>query len=99
MFQRVERGITMPGSALLGAEIDHDGPPDAPVVEDCSPPGSGSTVGRAVTALLVCAPLLGFGILLLFGWNHFISLGDLILAVALYLVTGFGVAAGHMGRV
>jgi stearoyl-CoA desaturase (delta-9 desaturase) len=85
----------MSGSTLL---LDADAPEevlgDVPVVEDRSPRGSGAKVGRVVTALLVSAPILGIGILLVVGWNHVIPLGDLILAVALYLFTGFGVAAG-----
>jgi stearoyl-CoA desaturase (delta-9 desaturase) len=85
----------MSGSTLLlDAHAPEEVLPDSPVVEDRSPGGSGATVGRVVTALLVSAPVLGIGILLLVGWNHVIPLGDLILAVALYLFTGFGVAAG-----
>ena len=85
----------MPGSALLeeaGTDLGADLDPFR--VEDGSPLVSGATIGRVVTALLVCAPFLGLGMLLLFGWNHLISLGDLVLAVSLYLFTGFGVAAG-----
>src|ERR1700722_13435037 len=85
----------MPGSALLeGAEPDLGTGPDFLSGDDSPPPTSPPTAGRAVTALLVSAPFLGLGILLLLGWNRMISVGDLVLAVALYLFTGFGVAAG-----
>ena len=85
----------MPGSAVLeGAEPELGTGPDLLSGEESTLPTSPPTVGRAVTALLVAAPFLGLGILLLLGWNRLISVGDLVLAVVLYLITGFGVAAG-----
>jgi stearoyl-CoA desaturase (delta-9 desaturase) len=47
-----------------------------------------------VTALLVGGPVLGLAVLLPFGWGRIITTGDVVLAVALYLFTGFGIAAG-----
>ena len=66
----------------------------APVAEGPSPPASGLTAGRVVTALLVCGPAVGLALYLLFRRGPVISIGDVVLAVILYLFTGFGVSAG-----
>ena len=85
----------MPGSAVyVDAVAWSQGTPRCPGVTGSPPGGSGATAGRIVTALLVGGPFLGIGILLAVGWNHVIPIGDLVLAVVLYLFTGFGVAAG-----
>jgi stearoyl-CoA desaturase (Delta-9 desaturase) len=105
----VERRDTVPGSALhAGIVTDDPEYPGALTVEDLPPtasspppavtssdrPASGATAGRAITGLLVLAPLLGLALLVVFGWDHVIRLGDVVIAIALYLFTGFGVAAG-----
>jgi stearoyl-CoA desaturase (Delta-9 desaturase) len=52
------------------------------------------TSGRIVTALLVGGPLLGFACLLPFISQHFLSVDDLAIGVALYIFTGFGISVG-----
>jgi stearoyl-CoA desaturase (Delta-9 desaturase) len=97
----------MPGSAVyVGPDVDPEMPSEVSTTEPRSlqgpgapqspgaAQGPGGTVGRVVTALLVGAPVFGIGILLAFGWNHVIPVGDLVLAAVMYLFTGFGVAAG-----
>jgi stearoyl-CoA desaturase (Delta-9 desaturase) len=64
-----------------------------PDVDSLAQPTSGLTAGRTVTAVLVCAPLLGLALLIWIGWGQ-ITLSDALLATAFYLFTGFGIAAG-----
>ena len=47
-----------------------------------------------MTALLVCGPAIGLALYLLLGSGRVIGIGDAVLAVVLYLFTGFGVSAG-----
>jgi stearoyl-CoA desaturase (delta-9 desaturase) len=86
----------MPGSAVdvPGAAIAVEPLQGARAAEPVSPPSSGATAGRLVTALLVFAPLIVLGMLPVLGWEQHIRLGDVVLAISLYLFTGFGVAAG-----
>jgi stearoyl-CoA desaturase (delta-9 desaturase) len=67
-------------------------PDRSPRVEGPSDPGG--TAARVVTLLLVCGPAVALAALLPFAWGRVIDTGDVVLAVALYLVTGFGVAVG-----
>jgi stearoyl-CoA desaturase (delta-9 desaturase) len=85
----------MPGSAVdvRDPAIDVELHPSVPPAGEQGPPPA-STVGRLVTALLVFAPLIALGLLPVLGWQHHIRLGDVVLAICLYLFTGFGVAAG-----
>ncbi len=64
------------------------------VAETGSPPAPRITTARVLTALLVCGPPIGLVGLLLLGGDHHISVGDIVLSVALYLFTGFGVTVG-----
>jgi stearoyl-CoA desaturase (Delta-9 desaturase) len=86
----------MPGSAVdvRRAALDAEPATSTAVSEPASPPTSGATAGRLVTALLVFAPLIVLGLLPLFGWERHIRIGDVALGIGLYLFTGFGVAAG-----
>src|SRR5580692_3796680 len=52
------------------------------------------SVGRIVTALLVAGPVLGFACLLPFISGHLLNMSELVIAVALYVVTGFGISVG-----
>ncbi|HXC76495.1 MAG TPA: acyl-CoA desaturase [Candidatus Acidoferrum sp.] len=52
------------------------------------------SVGRIVTALLVAGPVLGFACLLPFISGHLLNMSDVVIAVALYVVTGFGISVG-----
>lgn len=61
------------------------------------PPGPSTVVllaQRAFTALLVIGPLAALSIAVPFWWGHVIHLRDVILAVALYAVTGHGITIG-----
>ena len=52
------------------------------------------TVGRLVTSLLVCGPLLGLAFLLPLGWAGALNIWDVVIGTALYVLTGFGIATG-----
>lgn len=65
-----------------------------PVVEELSEPLPLLTAGRIVTALLVAGPVVGLAVFLPFGWGRAFDLWDVVLAVALYLFTGFGISVG-----
>ena len=86
-----ERGSVKDVSVTSTVEEQH---PRALVAEGSSPPGSGLTAGRIVTALIVCGPVVGLALYLLFGRGPVIRIGDAVLAAVLYLFTGFGVSAG-----
>ncbi len=47
-----------------------------------------------VTALIVIAPFAGLAVAVAMLWGHGIGLTDVLLAVGLYLITGFGVTVG-----
>jgi stearoyl-CoA desaturase (delta-9 desaturase) len=48
----------------------------------------------AVTGLIVLAPFVGLAVAVPMLWEHGIGLADVLLAVGLYLITGFGVTIG-----
>jgi stearoyl-CoA desaturase (delta-9 desaturase) len=48
----------------------------------------------AVTGLIVTAPFAGLAVAVAMLWGHGIGLADVLLAVGLYLITGFGVTVG-----
>jgi stearoyl-CoA desaturase (delta-9 desaturase) len=48
----------------------------------------------AVTGLIVMAPFAGLAVAVTMLWGHGIGLADVLLAVGLYLITGFGVTVG-----
>jgi hypothetical protein len=51
----------------------------------------------AVTGLIVLAPFVGLAVAVPMLWEHGIGLADVLLAVGLYLITGFGVTIGFPG--
>jgi stearoyl-CoA desaturase (delta-9 desaturase) len=69
------------------------GPEDDPPAPSPSP-GYEWTGARIVTLLLVVAPIVGLALCLPFAWGRVIDTGDIVMASAFYLVTGFGVAVG-----
>jgi stearoyl-CoA desaturase (delta-9 desaturase) len=89
-----ERGSVMEVPVAVPALPVEEQHRRAPVVEGSSPPASGLTAGRVVTALLVCGPVVGLALYLLLGRGRVIGIGDAVLAAVLYLFTGFGVSAG-----
>src|ERR1019366_8045053 len=89
-----ERGSVMEVPVAVPALPVEEQHRRAPVVEGSSPPASGLTAGRVVTALLVCGPVVGLALYLLLGRGRVIGIGDAVLAAVLYLFTGFGVRAG-----
>ena len=48
----------------------------------------------AVTLAIVIVPFAGLGVAVWLSWGHGLSLADVLLAVAFYLVTGLGVTVG-----
>ncbi len=48
----------------------------------------------AVTGLIVMAPFAGLAVAVAMLWGHGIGLADVLLAVGLYVITGFGVTVG-----
>jgi stearoyl-CoA desaturase (Delta-9 desaturase) len=51
-------------------------------------------VRTAVTLAIVIVPFAGLGVAVRLAWGHGLSLADVLLAVAFYLVTGLGVTIG-----
>jgi stearoyl-CoA desaturase (delta-9 desaturase) len=51
--------------------------------------------GRAITALLVIGPAVALGIAIPLLWGSVVKPRDIALAVAFYLLTGFGVTVGY----
>jgi len=86
-----ERGSTMKVPVALRLEEQYN---RGSIVESSLPAGPGLTAGRVVTALLVGGPVVGLVLYLLLGSDRVIGIGDAVMAVALYLFTGFGVSAG-----
>ncbi len=50
--------------------------------------------GRIITAALVAGPLVAFACLVPFIGGHLLNVTDIVMAVALYVVTGFGISIG-----
>ncbi len=71
-------------------------PLPAPVPEPFeSPTRAGLVAGRCITSLLVIGPAVGLAIAVPFLWGHALSLRDIIIGAAFYLVGGFGVTVGY----
>ena len=75
-----------PGAGYEGAEPfpDVGGPPRTVA----------SAVRVAVTLAIVIVPFAGLGVAVWLAWGHGLRLADVLLATALYLVTGLGVTIG-----
>ena len=70
-------------------------PPPSPTPEPTAvSPGWTGLLGKVVTALLVIGPGVALGVAIPLLWGHAVHLTDIILAVAFYLVSGFGVTVG-----
>jgi stearoyl-CoA desaturase (delta-9 desaturase) len=74
--------------AVVVGEADPDAAVGSPV------PVSGGGVERAVTLLIVVAPLLALCYAVVRWWGHGIGVRDLVLAGVLYVVVGHGVTVG-----
>lgn len=71
-------------------------PPVVPSRDPDPEPGrSGVIVGRVITAFLVIAPAVALGLAIPLLWGSVVHLHDIVLAVAFYLVSGFGVTVGY----
>ena len=72
-----------PGAGYEGAEPfpDTGGPPRTVA----------GAVRVAVTLAIVIVPFAGLGVAVWLAWGHGLRLADVLLATALYLVTGLGV--------
>ena len=76
-------------ATVLDAAASHERAPE-------TPPNPGNLLlGRIVTALLVVGPVVALAIAIPLLWGHAVHLRDVILAVAFYLVSGFGVTVGY----
>ena len=62
---------------------------------DPHPTGTGVAVGRAVTTLIVIGPAVALAIAVPFLWGHLLSVRDVILGVAFYVVSGLGISVGY----
>ena len=58
------------------------------------PRTAAGAVRAAVTLAIVIVPFAGLGVAVWLAWGHGLSLADVLLAVAFYLVTGLGVTIG-----
>jgi stearoyl-CoA desaturase (Delta-9 desaturase) len=63
--------------------------------ESSEPGRAGVVVGRAITALLVIGPAVALGLAIPLLWGRVVHLHDIVLFVAFYLVSGFGVTVGY----
>jgi stearoyl-CoA desaturase (delta-9 desaturase) len=66
---------------------------EAPVA--ATPSRRGTQASRAVTLALIAAPAVALGITIPILWGRAVSPLDLVVAAALYLVSGFGIAVGY----
>jgi stearoyl-CoA desaturase (delta-9 desaturase) len=62
---------------------------------DPEPSRSGIFIGRAITGFLVIGPAVALGITIPLLWGSVVHLHDIVLAVAFYLLSGFGVTIGY----
>ncbi len=95
---RAAEEITLPGTVLAA-------PPVARPVQESDNelsigrgelrPAPKWTVGRLVTGLLVCGPILGLALFLPLGWAGALNVSDVVIGAALYVFTGFGIATGY----
>ncbi len=87
----------MPDQPTAFIPTQHAAPYDglAPFPSRDQPPGTAGGRARAsVTAAIVTAPFCGLAAAMWLAWGHGLSLADILLAVAFYLVTGLGVTVG-----
>lgn len=76
---------------LVVAEYDGT----APFTAAARPAGTAQNrLQAAVTASFVIVPFAGLGMAVWLAWGHGLDLADILLAVALYVITGLGVTVG-----
>jgi stearoyl-CoA desaturase (Delta-9 desaturase) len=86
--------VTLADDTIDSIDSILDQPIDPQPVDGASAPASPIlTTGRIVTALLVAGPVVGLALLAPLGLGH-VSLAALVIAVVLYLFTGFGISIG-----
>ncbi|WP_406483140.1 acyl-CoA desaturase [Streptomyces sp. NBC_01615] len=89
--------VVVPPSAAQPS-LGYDGVGPFPVDEPAAPRGSGERLYVTVTAVIVVAPFLVLGLAGWLLWGSLIHPADILLALALYTVTGLGVTVGfHRG--
>ncbi|MEU7888011.1 acyl-CoA desaturase [Microbispora bryophytorum] len=76
---------------ILKRREDYDGTSPFPTAAEQVSAGRAQT---GLTATIVVLPFVALGTGLLLAWGHGVVLTDLLLAGALYMVTGFGVTVG-----
>ena len=75
--------------------LDLPAPPTRVEPDGARPPRERGSIGqKTITALLVIGPVCALGAGLPLLWGHAVHLRDLVLAVALYSITGHGVTVG-----
>ncbi|WP_338701999.1 acyl-CoA desaturase [Streptomyces sp. Q6] len=89
--------LSTPRTATPRPDGDYDG--TSPFPEGSSPPrDGGARLDVTVTAMIVALPFLALGVLGWLLWGRLIHPSDIVLGVALYAITGFGVTVGfHRG--
>ena len=88
-------GIAQKGTTAMTDQLaaGYEGTEPFPDVGD--PPRTvAGAVRVAVTLAIVIVPFAGLGVAVWLAWGHGLSLADVLLAVAFYLVTGLGVTIG-----
>jgi stearoyl-CoA desaturase (delta-9 desaturase) len=81
------------GTARLEDAARYEG--SEPFPDTGTPPRTvASTVQIVATLAIVTVPFAGLGVAAWLAWGHGLSLADILLAVAFYLVTGLGVTVG-----
>ena len=54
-----------------------------------------SAIGRLVTGLIIIGPGIALGVGIPFLWGNVIHLRDVLVAVVLYVITGYGISVGY----
>ncbi len=70
-----------------------DAPRRAPGPEEAGRPPL-NPVSLVITGLLVLGPIVAIGVFLPLTWGHAVHLSDLVMALVLYVISGYGVTVG-----
>ncbi|MEV6756627.1 acyl-CoA desaturase [Streptomyces sp. NPDC051214] len=85
-------------TAALPSEPSYDGNSPFPEGSSMPPRGGGQRLSIAVTAVIVVLPFVALGAAGWLLWGRLIHPADIVLGIALYVITGLGVTVGfHRG--
>jgi stearoyl-CoA desaturase (delta-9 desaturase) len=88
-------GIAQKGTTAMTVQLAAGYEGTEPFPDAGRPPRTvASAVRVAVTLAIVIVPFAGLGVAVWLAWGHGLRLADVLLATALYLVTGLGVTIG-----